>query len=234
MTPLSVGNPTVLRRRDGNGCGPSSYGVRARGRPAGGVCMSISAVTADDTVVRPRWRGAHPSSEVASLSTPQGFREFYDAALPAVFSHLLRRCDGDRALAEDLTQETFLAAARQVRDGRADELSVAWLMTVAQNKFIDHVRRRRRDERNLVVAWENGEHDELRTWRRERDRQRARDELEDLPAMQRAALILFYLEDLTVAQTAARLGKSVRATESLLARGRDALRRQLAQEAGDA
>ena len=194
----------------------------------------MGAVTADITAVPARWRRARPSSEVAPLSTPQGFRDFYDRTVPEVFRHLLRRCEGDRALAEDLTQETFLAAARQVREGRADELSVAWLMTVAQNKFLDHVRRRRRDERNLVVAWQSGEHDELRRWRRDRDRQRAREELEDLPAMQRAALMLFYLEDLTVAQTAARLGKSVRATESLLARGRDALRRQLAEEAGDA
>lgn len=187
-----------------------------------------------DGIVPSRSRRARPGGEVAALNTPQGFRDFYDTALPEVFRHLLRRCDGDRALAEDLTQETFMAAARQVRDGRADELSVAWLITVAQNKFIDHVRRRRRDERNLILAWENGEHDELLRWRRDRDRERAREELEDLPALQRAALMLFYLEDLTVAQTAARLGRSVRATESLLARGRDALRRQLAEEAGDA
>lgn len=196
--------------------------------------MGSGAVTADALVVPARWSRARPSSEVVSLSTPQGFRDFYDRALPEVFRHLLRRCDGDRALAEDLTQETFLAAARQVRDGRSDELSIAWLMTVAQNKFLDHVRRRQRDQRNLVVAWESGEHDAVRRWRRDRDRERAREELEDLPAMQRAALMLFYLEDLTVGQTAARLGKSVRATESLLARGRSALRRQLAEEAGDA
>lgn len=178
-------------------------------------------------------RRQRPTAQ-AALDTPAGFRAFYDDALPCVFKNLLRKCNGDRALAEDLTQETFLAAARQVRQGRTDELSVAWLMTVAQNKFVDHLRQRRRDERNLAAVWQNGEHDELRRWRRDRDRATAREELEDLPEMQRRALILFYLQDLTVAQTAGELGKSVRATESLLARGRDALRRRLTEEVPDA
>ena len=35
--------------------------------------------------------------------------ELYDAALPEVYGYLLARC-GRRALAEDLTAETFLAA----------------------------------------------------------------------------------------------------------------------------
>jgi RNA polymerase sigma-70 factor, ECF subfamily len=38
----------------------------------------------------------------------------YDVALPEVYGYLLPRC-GDRAVAEDLTAETFLAAVDAVR-----------------------------------------------------------------------------------------------------------------------
>ncbi len=208
--------------------------VRSEVTPLGGG-MSVATLRVDGDRAAPACSASgQADAALAPLTTPEGFRAFYDNALPQVFAHLLRRCDGDRGLAEDLTQETFLVAARKVREGRADQLSVPWLVTVAQNKFLDHLRRRRREERNLVVAWQNGEHDELRRWRHERDRGLACEAVEELPASQRAALLLFYLEDLTVVQTAARLGKGVHATESLLARGRLALRQRLAQEVPDA
>ena len=41
----------------------------------------------------------------------------YDHALPQVYGYLLARC-GQRAVAEDLTAETFLAAVDAVRAGR--------------------------------------------------------------------------------------------------------------------
>jgi RNA polymerase sigma-70 factor, ECF subfamily len=194
------------------------------------VGPSVAAL--DGGGVPVRWQ--RPPAAPLPLDTREGFRVFYDAALPEVFAFLMRKCRGDRSLAEDLTQETFLAAARQVREGNASTLSVPWLMTVAQNRFVDHLRRQQRDERNLLLAWQNGEHDAVHAWQLQRHRESARDELADLPPLQRAALVLFYLEDLTVAQTASRLGKSVRATESLLARGREALRKRLAEEARDA
>ena len=45
-----------------------------------------------------------------------------------------------------------------------------------------------------------------------------------LPPLQRAALVLRYGDDLPVGEVARIVGKSVHATESLLARGRSALR----------
>lgn len=48
--------------------------------------------------------------EPAGGPTPAvGLLALYDTALPQVYGYLLARC-GDRALAEDLTSETFLAA----------------------------------------------------------------------------------------------------------------------------
>ena len=39
-----------------------------------------------------------------------GLLALYDRALPEVYGYLLARCGAARALAEDLTAETFLAA----------------------------------------------------------------------------------------------------------------------------
>ena len=43
--------------------------------------------------------------------SPTAFGEFYDHALDGVFGYLARSVLGNRATAEDLTQETFAAAA---------------------------------------------------------------------------------------------------------------------------
>jgi RNA polymerase sigma-70 factor (ECF subfamily) len=51
------------------------------------------------------------------LRDPEVFSAFYDRALPVVYGYFLRRTGGMPALAEDLTQETFLAAVKQIRNG---------------------------------------------------------------------------------------------------------------------
>jgi DNA-directed RNA polymerase specialized sigma24 family protein len=52
------------------------------------------------------------------LSDPQAFTELYERALPRVYGYLRARCAGEAWLAEDLTQETFLAAVAEIKRGR--------------------------------------------------------------------------------------------------------------------
>ena len=142
----------------------------------------------------------------------------YDDALPEVYGYLLHRCR-DQALAEDLTGETFLAAARAAKNGSAD-VSVAWLVTVARNKLVDHWRREGRERRILEAAQppaagapaESGEGRALAT-------------LLDLPADYRAALVLRHVDGLPVREVASELGRTLHATEALLSRARRAFRR---------
>lgn len=55
----------------------------------------------------------------------------------------------------------------------------------------------------------------------------ATDAMRSLPAEQRAAMVLRYVDDLPVAEVARQLGRSVHATESLLARAKATLRTRL-------
>ena len=62
------------------------------------------------------------SEQPAGAPAPAGagarLLALYDHALPQVYGYLLARC-GQRAVAEDLTAETFLAAVDAVRAGPA-------------------------------------------------------------------------------------------------------------------
>jgi RNA polymerase sigma-70 factor, ECF subfamily len=159
-----------------------------------------------------------------------GLLELYDEALPHVYGYLLTRC-GQRALAEDLTAETFLAAVSAVRKLDTPELSVGWLIGVARHKLADHWRRTEREQRGLRVL--EGEPDAVEDpWDAAVDVIQARAVLAELGAHHRAALTLRYLDGLPVPEVAEHLGRTVHATEALLVRARVAFRRIYTGEEG--
>ncbi len=153
---------------------------------------------------------------------------FYDRALPAVFGYLRTRL-ADPSRAEDVTQEVFMAITRQwplpatVRD------EVAFAVGVARHKLIDEYRRQdqhvKRTKRYAAMQSASA------AARRDTAAVEVRVQwaLDSVPAAQRAALVLRYVDELSVKEVAKAIGKSRRATESLLVRGTRALRRGFAK-----
>lgn len=157
--------------------------------------------------------------------------ELYDAALPEVYGYLLSRC-GQRALAEDLTAETFLAAVDACARSAPPDLTVAWLIGVARHKLADHWRRVAREERGLrVVAGERAEPED--PWDERLEVLLAREVLDSLGPHHRAALTLRYLDGLPVAEVAECLDRTLHATEALLVRARSAFRKSYADRNDD-
>jgi RNA polymerase sigma-70 factor, ECF subfamily len=147
----------------------------------------------------------------------------YDRALPQVYGYLLPRC-GSAAVAEDLTADTFMSAVAALRRGAVPDFTVAWLVGVARHKLVDHWRRAGREERGLEAV-RRGAASVDDPWEERLDAAAAHSALTRLPGPQRIALTLRYLDGLPVAEVAEHIGRSLRATETLLARARAALRR---------
>jgi len=175
-----------------------------------------------------------PAQDLARplLNEAVAFRAFYDDALPRVYSYFFHRFGGVAAVAEELTQETFFAAVAEIRKGREIIDPLHWVLGIARHKLMDHYRRLERQERAVEVSREAVDA-EASTWEAVERRELTLRALAAVPAMQRAALVLRYLDDLSVAEVARALGRSVHATESLLTRGRESFRRVYAEVAGD-
>lgn len=92
-------------------------------------------------------------SDPASVRPDPGLTllALYDSALPQVYGYLLARC-GRRALAEDLTGKTFLAAVAACRSGSVPEPSTGWLIGIARHKLVDHWRAAEREQRGLSAV----------------------------------------------------------------------------------
>lgn len=148
----------------------------------------------------------------------------YERALPQVYGYLSSRTSS-ATVAEDLTSETFLAAADAVNRNSVPDLTVAWLITVARNKLVDHWRREERDERRKFQLLESPIDEADDDGAEERfERARVRAVLDELGAYHCAALTLRYLDGLSVPEVADHLGRTVHATEALLVRARRAFR----------
>jgi RNA polymerase sigma-70 factor, ECF subfamily len=152
------------------------------------------------------------------------FCAFYDDALPRVYGYFLHRTGGSPALAEDLTQETFLAAVRELKKRRRPETPIPWIYGIARHKLLDHYRRQVRTER--LVSTVDADIDELDAFAdSDSGRDRVVAALDAVPASQRAALVLHHLDGFSMREVADLLGKTEKAVESLLGRGRESLRR---------
>ena len=157
--------------------------------------------------------------------TPDEVDELIDEGVPATYRYLLR-LTGDPAAAEDLVQETCLAVVRELRRNPAAELRIGWMITTARRRHIDRLRRRNREAGVLdrfasqaATPADTDDTDAADT-----------DSLAILDALggdQRTALVLRYVDGMSVAQVAEELGRSVTATESLLARARRRLTKML-------
>jgi len=161
---------------------------------------------------------------------PAAFRSFYEEALPRVYGYFLHRTGGSVPVAEDLTQETFLAAVSELKKGRNVEAPIPWIYGIARHKLIHHYRRQERVEQPFAdeqVLPDDTPFDESGALAREH----AVAALAAVPASQRAALVLRHLDGFSVPEIAEALDKSVEAVESLLARGRVTFKRAYSEAA---
>ena len=144
--------------------------------------------------------------------------DVFEREVQAVFGFLLMRC-GSRAVAEDLTGETFADASRRFAEGRGDEVTAPWLRTVAKRRLMDHWRSEFRHRGRVDAA------------RNSAERRSAPDSdpdgkidaaLDALPPRQRTALVMRYLDGFSTSEVADQLDATYKATESLLGRARRA------------
>jgi RNA polymerase sigma-70 factor (ECF subfamily) len=165
----------------------------------------------------------------------EAFGELYDAYVDLVHRYISHRV-GNHALAEDLTSETFLRALRRIGtftwQGRDFG---AWLVTIARNLIADHFKSSRYKLEQSTPdildtgadASTEGPENEVLTGITNATLLKA---VRQLGAEQQECIVLRFLQGLSVAETAAILGKNEGAVKALQYRAVKALGRLLPAE----
>ena len=128
----------------------------------------------------------------------------------------------ESALADDLTQETFLSVLRDGFEYRSPEETTGWLLRVAKHKFIDSLRKHKArpdvDLTNAEARWQEFDdgYDQRVRWLREC--------MESLAARSREAVKQRYELNLPRDEMARRLGIAPAGVKTLLERVRQTLR----------
>jgi RNA polymerase sigma-70 factor (ECF subfamily) len=176
------------------------------------------------------WPTTNPGSGCVSVDE-NGLVERARAGDQAAFAQLfeqyhapilnyLHRMVSDRALAEDLTQDTFIKAYNALPRTKPDLAFKAWLYRIATNTAISHLRR------GKVIKWlpflsdrETPEEHIEKSVTRKMDISEA---LSKLPQHYATALLLRHYQGLSLAETAAALDVTENAAKLRLFRARKA------------
>lgn len=163
----------------------------------------------------------------------QAAESFFERHLGTLYEFVHYRVGGNRAIAEDLVQDTLLTALERLGafDGRSSLHT--WLCGIAKNKIRAFRRRQRPALMEDVLAEADPEIEAIlmaidqeplpeEALEREETKELVGATLSSLPPDYREALVQKYVEELSTADIAARAGKNEKAAESTLHRARTA------------
>ncbi len=156
--------------------------------------------------------------EAAQGGDTEAFGQLYDRYVDVVHRYAYARL-GDRALAEDVTSETFLRALRRIGTVSYRGRDVgAWFVTIARNLVLDHVKSGRNryevvgaDPMDADLSTEGPEPAVLRRLSAEELLRCVR----QLPPDQQECVVLRFLQGLSVAETAAVMRRNTGAVKAL-------------------
>jgi len=144
--------------------------------------------------------------------------------------NVARRIVGDSDAAQDVAQDAFIKAYRELRRFRGRSSFATWMYGITVNEARMHLRSQRRRQ----ARWEKQAALEAHPAGAERPDASAEPLLallQELPEKHRVALSLFYLQELSLAEIAQAAGAPEGTVKAWLSRGREQLR-QLARERG--
>jgi RNA polymerase sigma-70 factor (ECF subfamily) len=171
-----------------------------------------------------------PRSEEADLVSrlrlgdADAANEFFDRYAARIRRFIAQSLGAEKSEADDLLQETFIALAEALPFFRGDSSLFTFACAIAHRKVLSFVRtnaRRARLMRSAAITVESrhyvGSHRDFNS------------ALMRLPPEYREALVLKYVEEISVAEIARVLALSEHAVESRLARARKLLRKHLGE-----
>ncbi|HTA68179.1 MAG TPA: sigma-70 family RNA polymerase sigma factor [Bryobacteraceae bacterium] len=174
--------------------------------------------------------------ERAQSGDSDAFRLLVEQHSRAVF-RLAFRMTGNEQDAEDVVQETFLRAYRQLGKYEARSSFSTWLYRIASNYSLDLIRMRKRhedkrergkaDERDILQTLPVNTPGPDRILYSSQVQERVNEALNELSAQERTAFVLRHFEGLSIDEIGETLGTGTNATKHSIFRAVQKLRRSL-------
>lgn len=189
--------------------------------------MSVSAPSSPETTLE-----VEQQAESAAQGDAAALADLYERYADPVLRYMLTRTCNDVPLAEDLAGETWERVARSIRRYESQGAGfVAWLFTIARRAVTTHYRNIFKNNARIDGAMLAGPMDPTETpddaYARHLQATQVAAAVQRLPTNQRECVILRFYSNLSLADTAAVMGKNPNAIKQLQFRGLKALHHQL-------
>ncbi|MBD5255059.1 MAG: sigma-70 family RNA polymerase sigma factor [Barnesiella sp.] len=127
-----------------------------------------------------------------TLDDHRAFARLVDAYSPALRRYIFNMTLGDASLTDDIAQNTFIKAYTSLKSFRCAARFSTWLYTIASRELADHRRRRSEMPSEDLSTAPDSVSDPHRSTELRHDLMEAMKTLND---NERAAILLYYLED---------------------------------------
>jgi RNA polymerase sigma-70 factor, ECF subfamily len=162
--------------------------------------------------------------------------DFYKRHADSLYGYIFHQLDGERCDAEEIWQDTFMAALNALPDFRGECRLFTWVCAIGRRKVADHFRRTGKPVISLEDFRAPGDARLLDKAPLPEEillsgvtRVEVIDILQELPEEYARALVARYVDERSVEEIARLLKKSYKAAESLLSRARKAFQDAFAQ-----
>lgn len=162
---------------------------------------------------------------------PEAFETLVRKYYQNIYQFCVRRCNGDTALAADLTQDTFLKLIEHIQQYRLTGKFINFLLTIAVNTCNNHFKKKSPDivDMDTLSAVPSNLNISEEVLRQE-DAKIIQQAIDRLPDMQKEVVILRFYHDRKIKEIAAITGVSLPTAKSRLKQGLDKLKRYLDKE----
>ena len=160
------------------------------------------------------------------------FKVLYLKYSDLLFAYILHHVDKDKEVASEIWQETWVVVIEKINDFQYKSSIFTWLCAIAKNRIFDYYRNVKKKERFQSIEKLNFDIDVEELEIELVDLETQVDVitvLANLTDMYRYLLVAKYIENKGIDEISFKIGKSYKATESLLTRSREAFRKEFKQ-----
>lgn len=162
----------------------------------------------------------------------KAFKVLYLRYSDLLFAYILHRLDNEKEMATEIWQETWVVFVERINDFQYKSSIFTWLCAIAKNKISDYYRKTNRhrlsqnnNKQNLDIACEEFGAELIDS----EIQAKVIAVLANLATGYRYLLEAKYIENKSIDEISNEIGKSYKATESMLTRARESFRKEFKQ-----
>jgi RNA polymerase sigma factor (sigma-70 family) len=167
------------------------------------------------------------------LADPEAVTEFYNTYIDRIYSSVFNQVGRDHNVTQEIVQDVFLGAVKAAKNFKGNSKLYTWISSITHKKVVDYYRSKNRvrqiqfDASVDIESIEDKMITHVDPTMTTNDIQIIRQALDSLPIHYKQALMLKYIDEMSVEEIGITMNRTVKSIEGLLSRSRKTLKEYL-------